>query len=63
MFEVHQYDKIKYVLGLTQLSIILLFYCWLQVSASQDHQQANIYNKTKNVVVNSTKTLIFYGKG
>ena len=50
-------DKIK-----LNMFILLLFYCWLQVSASQDHQQANIYNKIKNAGEYNTKTYIFYGK-
>jgi hypothetical protein len=36
-----------HVLRLTQLyNILLLYYCWLLVSASTDHHQANIKKKT-----------------
>jgi hypothetical protein len=40
--------------------ILLLFYCWLIVSASKGHNQANIYQKPKNAGAFSTKCQ-FYG--
>jgi hypothetical protein len=51
----------KYVLRLTHLFILLLFCCWLQVSASKSHHQANIYKKNLKMPVHALQTVSSMG--
>jgi hypothetical protein len=60
-FMIKLMKQTTHVLRLTQLyNILSLFYYWLQISASLDRQQANIYKKLKIASVYITKTSILW---